>query len=75
MPPKVAHVGEKNQPCSSWCHAGRSCCNTFAIENCPTLHVITVLDEQPSVSNKKLPLVFDTAVLEDPIMDGLMMNT
>ncbi|KAL5493740.1 hypothetical protein EMCRGX_G014962, partial [Ephydatia muelleri] len=22
----------KNQPCSSWCHAERSCCNTFAME-------------------------------------------
>ena len=54
-----------NQPrSSSWCHAGRSCCNTFS--NCPPHHVIRVLDEKPSVPNKKLLLVFDAAVLEDP---------
>ena len=38
--------------------------NTFA--NCPPHHVINVLDEQPSVCNKKLPLVFDATILEDP---------
>ncbi|KAL5471089.1 hypothetical protein EMCRGX_G029165 [Ephydatia muelleri] len=53
----------KNQPCSSWCHAGRSCCNTSAITNCTTHLVITVSDEQPSVPNKKL---LDVAVLDDP---------
>ena len=63
VPPKVVHVGEKKQPCSSWCHAGRSFCNTFAIANCPPHNVINVLDEQP---NKKFPLVFGAAVLEYP---------
>ena len=56
----------KDQPCSNWCHAGRSCCNTFAIANCPPHHVINVFDEQPSVPHTKLPLVFDAAVFEDP---------
>ena len=61
VPPKVALVGEK----ISLVAAGAMLEEAAAIE-LPTSHVINVLDEQPSVSNKKLPPVFDAAVLEDP---------
>ena len=68
VPPKVAHVGEKISLVAA---AGAMLeDNTFA--NCPPHHVINVLDEQPSVPNKKLPLVFDATILEDP--DGWLDN-
>ena len=63
VPPKVAHVGEKNQPCSSWCH-WKKLLQYFCNSKLPTSPC--QLDEQPSVPNKKLPLVFDAAVLDDP---------
>ena len=62
VPPKVAHVGEK----ISLIAAAGAMLEDNAFANCPPHHVINVLDEQPSVPNKKLPLVFDAAVLEDP---------